>query len=253
MNTIDFHISTGKELIAIKDRVRHLIDHWGEDGRYKEAVLKSTIQRFLPEKYKIVTGFVVRPTNTRGTHKASKQIDLIIYDTRFPVLFKENDFAIVTPDSVRAIIEVKANIKNQGIEGVVRKANELGQFIHEGKQDQNIQFFNGVFSYAGYERLNIDRPEALTNALVNSEGNISNLLHRNRFKVNHICFNNDWFYKYWLQNDNSDGGYLYHIKDLSFAFFISNLMNYLQDQPMFNDSNLWFPVDKDIISRRLIH
>ena len=51
MNTIDFHKTTTKELLAIKDRVPYLINHWGEDGRYKEAVLKSVISRFLPEKF----------------------------------------------------------------------------------------------------------------------------------------------------------------------------------------------------------
>ena len=55
MNTIDFHKSTAAELLAIKDRVRNLINHWGEDGRYKEAVIKTMIQRFLPEKFKIGT------------------------------------------------------------------------------------------------------------------------------------------------------------------------------------------------------
>ena len=77
MNTIEFHKTTTKELLAIRDRVRHLVNHWGEDGRYKEAVLKSVIQRFLPEKYCLSSGFVVKQTNNRGEHEASKQIDII--------------------------------------------------------------------------------------------------------------------------------------------------------------------------------
>src|SRR5690606_12666309 len=136
MNTIDFHKTTTKELLAIKDRVRYLINHWGEDGRYQEAVLKSVISRFLPEKYNIVSGFVIKQTNQRGEHEPSKQIDLIIYNTDFPVLFKEGDFSIVTADSVEAIIEVKANLKNQGVEKVIRKSNEIGQFIFNAKTDK---------------------------------------------------------------------------------------------------------------------
>ena len=111
--TKKFHLTTTKELLAIQDRVRNLIDHWGEDGKYKEAILKTVIKRFLPEKYSIVSGFVVRQTNVRGEHEPSPQIDIIIYDNSFPTLFKEGDFAIVTPDSVRAIIEVKANLQKQ--------------------------------------------------------------------------------------------------------------------------------------------
>ena len=105
MSIEDYHKSTSNELLAIKDRERHLINHWGEDGRYKEAVLKSIILRFLPEQFNVGTGFVVRQINSQGQHKSSYQIDLIIYDTSFPVLFKEGDFVILTPDAVNAIIE----------------------------------------------------------------------------------------------------------------------------------------------------
>jgi hypothetical protein len=251
MNTLDFHISTGKELIAIKDRVRYLINHWGEDGRYKEAVLKTVIQRFLPEKYQIATGFIVKSTHERGRHQASTQVDIIIYDKQFPVLFKENDFVIVVPDSVRAIIEVKANLKNQGIEKVVRKSNELGQFIFAGKQIKDKQLFNGVFSYAGFERLRMDNTNDLVNEIQNSDNTIIDNPLKNMFKVNHICLNNNWFYKYWYQEYHNDGGYIYELNELSFAFFISNLMAYLQDLPMQDDTNLWFPSDKSLKAKRL--
>jgi hypothetical protein len=57
-----FQESITAELEAIKDRVRHLIGsrHWGEEGRYKEAVLKNILRRFLPPKFSVGTGFVLR-------------------------------------------------------------------------------------------------------------------------------------------------------------------------------------------------
>ncbi|MBK6771350.1 MAG: hypothetical protein IPG78_04275 [Ignavibacteria bacterium] len=133
-DTKEFHLTTSKELLAIRDRVRNLVDHWGEDGRYKEAILKTVISRFLPTKYSIATGFVVRQTATRGEHEPSKQIDLIVYDNSFPTLFKEGDFVIVTPDSVKAIIEVKANLENQKSNEIIKKATDTGKFISEGKK-----------------------------------------------------------------------------------------------------------------------
>jgi len=50
MNNLDFQKSITKELDIVKNRVRSLIGnaHWGEEGRYKEAVLKTVINRFLP-------------------------------------------------------------------------------------------------------------------------------------------------------------------------------------------------------------
>ncbi len=251
MSTTEFHISTGKELIAIKDRVRNLIEHWSEDGRYKEAVLKTVIQRFLPEKYQIATGFVVKSTFDRSNHSASRQIDIIIYDKQFPVLFKENDFVIVVPDSVRAIIEVKANLENQGIEKVARKANELGEFIFGGKQLKEKHLFNGIFSYDGYDTLAGNKLNDIANKIQCSTDTISNDPLKEMFQVNHICLNNNWFYKFWYQNYHNDGGYIYELKDLSFSFFISNLMAYLQDLPMNNDTNLWFPIDKSAKAKKL--
>lgn len=50
INFEDFQKSITKELDVVKNRVRNLIGpaHWGEEGRYKEAVLKNIIKRFLP-------------------------------------------------------------------------------------------------------------------------------------------------------------------------------------------------------------
>lgn len=244
MNTIEFHRTTGKELIALKDRVRNLVYHWGEDGRYKEAVLKSVIQRFLPAKYVIATGFVVKQTNLRGEHLSSKQIDLIIYDTSFPVLFKESDFVIVTPDAVRGIIEVKANLENQGLTDVTKRANEIGQFIFNGKTDNSAPFFNGIFSYEGFGALNeIARVrDGVTNASTDfiTDPNFT------KYRVNHICLNVDWFYKFWEKENEGNRNFVYKISELSFSFFIGNLMDFLAGQSVIENSNLWFPVDKSI-------
>ncbi|WP_164731079.1 hypothetical protein [Anoxybacter fermentans] len=46
----EFQESITKELDTIRNRVRNLIgtSHWGEEGQYKEAILKNVIRRFLP-------------------------------------------------------------------------------------------------------------------------------------------------------------------------------------------------------------
>ncbi len=242
MNTKEFHLTTGKELLALKDRVRHLISHWGEDGRYKEAVLKSVIQRFLPSKYVIATGFVVKQTDARGEHDSSQQIDILIYDTSFPVLFKESDFVIVTPDSVRAVIEVKTNIENQGLSAVTKKANKIGQFIFNGKSDKTIPLFNGIFSYEGFETLNgIKR---VKNGITTAAKDFQVDSDFHKYRVNHICLNINLFYKFWENKIGNKPNILYKINDLSFSFLIGNLMDYLGGKSVIENSNLWFPVDK---------
>lgn len=248
MDTIEFHKSTTKELLAIKDRVRNLVNHWGEDGRHQEAVIKTMIQRFLPEKYKIGSGFVVRQTRERGNHEPSKQIDLIIYDTSFPVLFKDNDFVILTPDSVLGIIEVKANATNQGLQAIVKKANENGKFIFDARIDKSKPLFNGIFSYES----TVNNVDTIASQIKTPWDELEDNANRIKYSVNHVSLNQNWFYKIWEQElrDGNLPHYLYEIRELSFSFFISNLMDWISGTSVIENSNLWFPVDKSIEVRK---
>lgn len=268
-NTKDFHLTTGKELLAVKDRLRNLVNHWGEDGRYKEAILRSVIKRFLPEKFSIVTGFVIKQTHTRGEHIPSNQIDIIIYDTSYPTLFKEGDFGVVTADSVRAIIEVKTNLENQKSKRIIEKGNEIGKFIYEGKKsiwefkygminsnesrvefEKKNKFFNGIFSYEGF--LSIANYDVYKDYLIDENNQFKSIDGFDLFCVNHISFNKDVFYKYWqgfyYSFKMDEKAYIYEMSDLSFSYFISNLMDYLSDS-IISNSNLWFPEDKSDMAK----
>jgi hypothetical protein len=221
-----------------------LINHWAEDGRYKEAIIKAMIQRFLPEKFRISSGFVVRQTHERGYHEPSKQIDLIIYDTSAPILFKENDFVILTADAVLGIIEVKANATNQGLQQIVEKSNENGKFIFDARYDKSKSLFNGIFSYES----NVNNIDTIVNAINTPWEKLVNNENKQNFAVNHISLNQDWFYKFWEHEylDDRAPHYLYQVKELSFSFFISNLMDWISENSVIENSNLWFPVDKSI-------
>jgi hypothetical protein len=246
MDTIEFHKSTAKELIAIKDRVRNLVNHWGEDGRHHEAVIKTMIQRFLPERFKIGSGFIIRQTRERGGHETSKQIDLIIYDNSYPILFRDNDFVILTADSVLGIIEVKANATNQGLEGVIDKAIENGEFIFNSRIYNRKPLFNGIFSFES----RVNDVDSIANQIkkpFNKQGQNKHL-----YGVNHISLNQNWFYKFWGQEFRNGNmpHYLYEISELSFSFFISNLLDFICATSVIENSNLWFPVDKSIKLRK---
>jgi hypothetical protein len=239
MMTKDFHISTGKELIAIKDRVRNLIHHWGEDGRYKEAVLKSVIERFLPSKYIIANGFVIKQTSDKNVHESSTQIDLLIYDSNYPVLFKEGDFVIVTPDSVAAIIEVKSKIRVQDLNKIIQKANDNGRFIYNGKFNKENFFFNGIFSFEGFA--NVKSVDKIMHNIIDANNLLKEEECFKKYKVNHISFNKDLFLQYKAsERPNNCTSFIFRSPDLSFSYFISCLMDYLSGDSIGNNSNLWF-------------
>ena len=95
-------------------------------GRYKERLLMKTISEFLPTRFSVASGFVLFPTEqqlaksvtpgfdhlNKAEHNVSKQCDIIVYDSNdYPTIFKDDDFVVVRPESVRAIVEVKGALR----------------------------------------------------------------------------------------------------------------------------------------------
>lgn len=173
--------SISKELNSIKNRVREFIgsSNWGEDGRYKEIILRDIISEKLPAFASCRTGFVVGNNN-----KISTQIDIIIYRNDIPLLFSKGDFIIVSQESVLGIIEVKTNLNSTNFEITVKKSHKNGEII-----DHPV--FNGIFSYGYYytkkdTELRFDGNSRLKEVLTNYSG-----------KLNYISFGKDYFLKYW--------------------------------------------------------
>ncbi len=240
-NIKDYHRSVGSELQAIKDRVRNLIGdaHWGEEGRYKEAILKNSISRFLPADISIGTGFVAIKENERV--RTTKQIDLILYNNSYPILFREGDFVILTPDPVMGIIEVKTKIKKAGensLERILIKSYENAKRILKSRQNppisQHFHFFNGIFSYdseVGYRA-------ALNAYRRHLPYNDDDLVHEKHEKsdyiVNNICLNQNIFMRVTYH-----GFAAYKLQKLAPSYFISNLLSYLKNREL-GDQRLWF-------------
>ncbi|MBU1017984.1 hypothetical protein KKA33_03065 [Patescibacteria group bacterium] len=246
-NISQFHQSTSDELNAIKDKVRSLIGsaNWGEEGRYKEAILKNVIRKFLPKKFALGTGFVVKRKSTNDPHEISKQIDIIIYDTAYPLLFSEGDFIIIGAEAVNGIIEVKTNLKNQTPENVIKKSNEMGKFVFQAKANRGSTkpFFNGIFSYEGFTKANAS---SLKSSLSRSISDFTKEdIYVHLYCVNHVSLNDDLFIR--LDKNETPSKYkLYELKKLSFSFFVSNLIYLVTKEYIEHEKALWFPSDKKL-------
>lgn len=209
-NYTKYQKSISDELIATKDRVRNFIDaaHWAEDGRYKEIILKDILANKLPAFASIGTGFVMGD-------RLSSQIDIIIYRSDIPVLFQKADFVIVSKEAVLGIIEVKTKLDDSIIDDTFKKAHDNGQIIGR-------HIFNGIFSYdAGYSMNILHTP-------------IDRVCKEYPGYVNNVSFGKDYFMKYW--QDGSPRGEpgekyrIYKIENLSFGYFISNLIEDIYNQ-----------------------
>jgi len=250
MNNLEFQKSITRELDVIKNRVRNLIGnaHWGEEGRFKEAILKTIINRFLPNNLSIGTGFISGELGL-GDSMISNQLDLIIYENSIPVLFKEGDFIITTEKNVRGIIEVKSRLDTTNLRKTVDDFNSLAQFPLIANNGEN-RIFKGLFAYE--------------NGINNIENNLTfeTLLKDSRGNINHISAGKNYFVRYWRNNNNlfppvnmNNPFYsLYDIDELSFSYFISNLIHITADQELNDRYQFSFPIEgtKEICRKKTI-
>lgn len=241
-NFTDYHKSITEELLAGRNRVRYFIggNHWGEDGRFKEVLLMNYLRRVLPSNVSVGTGFV------KNGDRITSQIDLIIYENNIPVLFSEGDFVIALPESVLGIIEVKSKLNSdKTLRKAIEKANDNGAII-------NKDIFNGIFSY----EIDIDFSNEVT-----FENHIKRPLKNNNGFLNHISFGSDFFAKYWSngnpeENDKIKSFSFYKMKQLSFGYFVSNLVEHIHLKIM-NKSlskdleDFLYPVEEGKESHRL--
>jgi len=242
-----FQESITQELKVTKNRVRDLIGaaNWGSEGAYKEAILRKVIAQFLPSNLKMGTGFIMSNADHRqGTEGLiSTQLDIIVYEDKSPVIFREGDFVILTESSVRAVVEVKASVSDysatndNALNRIIGKLNRLSQFQSFREIQGNRKKFVGVFSF-DYEG-NIDS-ERVDTALRESNG-----------LINHISAGPDLFVRYWETTGDLDPPILdyegrcyirYDLRNLSFSYFISNLLHIVADDDPVERYWFSFPV-----------
>lgn len=124
--------------------------HYPSVGRYKERLLAEAIRQYIPEGFKVGNGFVLFPTehdqdlplphgfdplNMSG-HVLSRECDIIVYDaTSAPVVFRDGDFVIVRPESVKAVVEVKGNLTPRNV------GETLDSFLEFGRKWRATQLF----------------------------------------------------------------------------------------------------------------
>ncbi len=142
-----FFNSETKALLALYKNIETLIPavkksgsgHVAEEGRYIESILRSFLNKHLPQDLKAYSGFILRPATKTGNHdrtrrqneidQHSNQLDIIVYDHKnYPVFESFEEFVIVPPEGVVGIISVKKNLYYAQIDDELqslKKAAEL--------------------------------------------------------------------------------------------------------------------------------
>jgi hypothetical protein len=139
---VEYFESFANEIEGKLNRVKKLVQHNVASGNYHEEILRTILRNFLSKRYSVKTGFIYK-----SKKEVSKQIDILIIDENSPAayLFQEGDFAIVVPESVVAVMEVKTTMDsskwNQSISNIA-SAKRLMEFPGE--------LTSIIFAYQGY-------------------------------------------------------------------------------------------------------
>lgn len=109
----NFYDLEARKIAADGEKISLFTTHPGTLGTYREARLKQYLRDHIGSSYNISGGFITShdPEGKNIYNVSSKQIDAIIYDdtTSYPLL-KTDDFVVVEPSTVAAVIEVKSNL-----------------------------------------------------------------------------------------------------------------------------------------------
>jgi hypothetical protein len=210
--------------------------HWQTDGEWKESVLRSVLRRHVPGNIEVGRGFIFTPA------RCSSQIDILLYDSTCPVVFREGDLVFVTPDAVRAMIEVKSRATADNLSRAVQKLVMNRQIVNEAvlsaPMDSTIFFpcFSGVFAYES--EIGDDRT-ALRILKEHAAGDSLRV-------VSHMSLGQSSFFRFWQSDPEGLNErfkwHSYKIEGLSPAYFISNLISSLSPSSVWLNQSTWFPL-----------
>jgi len=245
-----YHRSVNDEFDNLKNRVRLLIGdkHWLSDGEYKESILRRILRDRLPAECSIARGFVYFP----ALDEVSTQIDILIHKSTHPVLFRDGDFVIVTPDAVASVIEVKTKFDDlTKIEKALEKLSKvvlgIRNYTNSNKCKAGLFVIDDEFVVSHKDKvLEALQEVASRRCNNNNNNNTYETLYR---AIDWLSFGPNIFIKFWespKQEDTNAPGYplwnLYHLEGLARSYFIGNAV--FENSPLSDllSQYAWFPI-----------
>lgn len=170
---MDFVDALRQRLVAQAELFAGLSSHTTITGTGRERALADLLREVLPRRLEVLSGVVAR-TDGGAPAKSARQVDLLIVDTHdFPVLARSGDLAVVLPDSVRAMVEIKTRVSG---EAELREA--IGQLAESRSECTTGQsWYSALFSYT-YPESSEKLREGLAGLIATREENKIKLLDR---------------------------------------------------------------------------
>lgn len=224
--------SLGSEMDALKDRIRQLIEgaHWQTDGEWKEAIVRHVLRRHLPQSAAVGRGFVVTP------NASSRQLDVLIFDTSKPVLFRDGDLIFATPDAVLGVVEVKSSATPSA---VAEAAGKLGEDMAVVRKHPNPRAFAAFFAFEE----NGGDTQAYLQSLAQAAPQWDN-------RVDFVCVGRDRFLRYWHLSPGDEKSFYerwcsYSLRGAARGYFVRSVVDAVNSASVFNrasgrNNTVWF-------------
>ena len=232
-NIENFQLSITNELRAAQNRIRDLIGdkHWLSDGEHKETILRNVLRSHLPESLHVGKGFVC------GKDGSSTQIDILITDNNNPVLYKQGELRIVTPEAVRAIVEVKTSISTEKLllESLEKMANNA-ELIRNASTTSNC--WAGLFIFDHKKAMT--QPKILDGLANTAEGNDERV-------INCVVEGPKSLFRFWHRGRDTNSPisgsawHSYFLDDLAPAYFLGDLIFAICWEKEHSSEDLWLP------------
>jgi hypothetical protein len=113
MAITDFYDLEARKIRADGEKVALFTGHPTALGSFREARLRQYISEHVPARYEVTSGFITsHDPNSENIHDlSSRQIDCLIHEPgEYAPLLKSTDFAVVVPQAVAAVVEVKSEL-----------------------------------------------------------------------------------------------------------------------------------------------
>jgi hypothetical protein len=233
MDPVAYFRDLSAEFQAVQNRIRQLIGsaHWPSDGAWKESVLRSALRGYLPPSLSVASGFILTPS------RPSTQVDILILNHSAPILFRDGDFVVATPDAVCAAIEVKTSVPKSGEKGLNATFRKLNGISLLFKGRTQARPFIGLFSYSPPEAT----AEETLQALWEENG------YNDTLPITALSFGDTRFCRFWTFPPGQNTGtpyFTWHAYDLpkqAQGYFIHNVMEHIYPGAFERAQDMWYP------------
>lgn len=132
-----YSASFANDLASQSEQLGRLIGHGPTVGAAREELLRALLERHVPKRYHVATGFV---------DGFKPQFDILVYDQlEFAPLLRAGNLVVVPPEAVRAILEVKSTLNATTLKEALDHLDVV-TFMSGG----GPPIFRGVFAYDGF-------------------------------------------------------------------------------------------------------